>query len=501
MVRPTRLAAAIALLALQALAAAPATLAGPLRFVVSYDAAIPGPGPFSGRVYVMLTARDHEPRFGPSWQGTEPFYAVDVTDWKPGEPLVFDDGAVSYPGPFSELAAGTWAVQAVMRSNHDSPSNWSGPGTANGEELRRDLGPDSGDVALVIDRMVEARPEPPQAQRVRVVEVPSDLLSAFHGRDVVMRATVVLPQGYGDDPQRRYPALYSIGGFGATHRIPPRQMRHWDATGFSDRIVRIVLDPSCLGGHHVFADSANNGPRGAALVRELIPRLEREFRLEPSQAGRFLTGHSSGGWSSLWLQVAYPEFFGGVWSLAPDPIDFRDFQQIDLYEPGANVFRDDDVGRRPIARSGGQPIMWYDEFAGMEVVYGDGGQLRSFDWVFSPRGPDGRPQRLFDPGTGAVDPVVAEAWKRYDIGLILKEHWATLGPALAGRITIIAGGEDTFFLEGAVEKVKADLAALGADITIEIVPGADHGSFADAALDRRIDSELLAIYEGPHPPP
>ena len=37
---------------------------------------------------------------------------------------------------------------------------------------------------------------------------------------------------------------------------------------------------------------------------------------------RLLTGGSTGGWESLALQVYHPDFFGGTWTLYPDPVDF-----------------------------------------------------------------------------------------------------------------------------------------------------------------------------------
>ena len=90
------------------------------------------------------------------------------------------------------------------------------------------------------------------------------------------------------------------------------------------RLLYVYLNAQFPLGHHEFADSVNNGPWGKALTTEFIPQLEAKYGAAATPAGRFLTGHSSGGWSSLWLQVNYPEFFGGVWSTAPDPVDFRD---------------------------------------------------------------------------------------------------------------------------------------------------------------------------------
>jgi hypothetical protein len=261
----------------------------------------------------------------------------------------------------------------------------------------------------------------------------------------------------------------------------------------------VVPDPLCRTGHHAFADSDNNGPRGRALVEELIPALERELRLVAAPTGRFLTGVSSGGWSSLWLQVTHPEFFGGVWSIAPDPVDFRAFQLVNIYEPGANVYLDEQGRRRPIARMGDRVMLWYDSFARMEWVQGDGGQLGSFEAVFSPRGPDGRPALVFDRKDGAVDPAVAEAWKRYDIRLILEESWDRLGPKLAGKVNVFVGDQDNFYLDAAVERLKAWQASSGAEVVIEIVPGKNHSTVFDGELSTRMITELLDIFDQHHP--
>src|SRR5262249_15129 len=154
------------------------------------------------------------------------------------------------------------------------------------------------------------------------------------------------------------------------------------------------------------------------------------------------TGHSSGGWSSLWLQVAYPDFFGGVWSTAPDPVDFRDFQRINIYEQAVNFFRDADGKERPLARQGDRVVLRFKAFSEMEEVMGHGGQLASFEAVFSPRGTDGRPRKLWDRRTGAVDPDVAKAWEKYDIRLVLERNWETLGPKLKGKLHVYTGDLD-----------------------------------------------------------
>ena len=243
-------------------------------------------------------------------------------------------------------------------------------------------------------------------------------------------------------------------------------------------------------GHHVFADSANNGPVGQALIEELIPEFDESFRSVADPRARFVTGHSSGGWSSLWLQVAYPESFGGVWSTAPDPVDFRDFQRINLYRDGEDMYVDADGNRRPLGRSGNRVLIWYDDFAWMEHVAGPGGQLHSFEAVFSPRGDDGKPLTLWNRETGEIDTAVAETWEEYDIRLILEENWVELEPVLSGKLHVFMGDLDTFYLDGATVLLKEALERVNSDAVVEIHAGKDHGSLMTQELRMRIRREM-----------
>jgi S-formylglutathione hydrolase FrmB len=313
---------------------------------------------------------------------------------------------------------------------------------------------------------------------------------------VIERAAVVLPASYFEQPERRYPAIYMVPGFGGSYRDglqfargPPQ------ADPGEEEFIRVMLDGQCEWGHHVYADSATNGPRGRALVEEMIPAIDRQFRTVAKPGGRFVAGHSSGGWSSLWLQVSYPDTFGGVWSTSPDPVDFRDFQRIDLYaDPPQNMFRDPRGGRRPIARRGETPALWFDSFSKMDDVLGRGGQLRSFEAVFSPLGTDGLPRQLWDRATGRIDPEVAKAWQPYDIRLKLERNWKQLEPQLRGKLHIRTGSLDTFYLDGAVARLAESLKQLGSDAQITIVPGADHGTVLSPDYFRQSRREMTESF-------
>jgi S-formylglutathione hydrolase FrmB len=466
----------------------------PLEFQLTFDKTVSAE-PFSGRVYVMLSrsALKQLPA-GPNWFKPEPFFAVDVKAWKPGETRVLGAGAVAYPEPLARLPKGDWWVVAIMDLDRGARSFTQGDGNGHSKPVRLTLDPTaSGPVKLVLDQ-VYRKPAFKETERVKLVDIESRLLSAFHGRPVRLRAGVVLPKSFAREKDRRYPVVYEIPGFTGTHFMAHVAAARNATEVDGVEMIHVMLDPDCRLGHHVFADSDNNGPCGKALTEELIPHIERTFRGLGTPVARFVTGHSSGGWSSLWLQVAYPDFFGGCWSTAPDSVDFRDFQKVNVYEPGVNLFTDARGESRPLARKGDKILVHYKPFSDMEGVMGRGGQLGSFEAVFSPMGPDGKPKPLWDRATGKVDPAVAKSWERYDICLIVERNWKQLGPKLAGKLHVYMGEKDNFYLDGATVLLKQALARQGSDAVIELFPGRDHGSLVDTALRRRIAREMAERY-------
>ena len=155
------------------------------------------------------------------------------------------------------------------------------------------------------------------------------------------------------------------------------------------------------------------------------------------------------------MQINYPDFFGGTWSTAPDPVDFSSFIGLDV-TPGSteNAYRNRDGKPRNLARIDGREILSLEEFVRQEEVKGEvGGQISSFESVWSPKGADGRPLKLFDRATGELNPAAQRAWQQYYIRAVLAKNWDRLGPKLRGKINVIVGGEDTFHLEAPVARL------------------------------------------------
>ena len=147
-----------------------------------------------------------------------------------------------------------------------------------------------------------------------------------------------------------------------------------------------------------------------------------------------------------------------------------------------------------MARKADKVLLYYQHLSEVEEVMGHGGQLASFEAVFSPRGPDYKPSKLWDRRTGKIDADVARSWEKYDIRLILERNWKTLAPKLAGKIHVYMGAVDSFYLEGATILLQKSLKDLGSNAVVEVFPGRDHNNLVDATLRSRIAEEMAAAF-------
>lgn len=441
--------------------------------------------------------------------------AMEVPSLASGASVVLDADAIAFPQPFSRLPKGEYYLQAVLDANRDYNYGGRGAGDVVSEPTKVRLGRSGRMPTLVLTRVLPERPDPwtvpedaPADMReamaaaraqTELLDFVSPSLSAFWGRDIHMRGWVLLPPGYADasNAGARYPTAYFTHGFGGNLPGLVRGVANVSAAtreGSMPPMIWVFLDESSATGTHEFADSVNNGPWGRALTAELIPSLEARYRMDGKASGRLLNGHSSGGWATLWLQVTYPRVFGGTWSTSPDSSDFHDFTGPDLYAANANVYRRPDGTAWPLVRVDGKVVSTFEQYARQEAVKGEyGGQFGSFDWVFSPRGDDGRPVPMFDRATGAVDPQVVAYWREhYDIAHMLQRDWPTLKPDLDGKIRIIVGDADTFYLDGAARRLKVVLDGLGAKADVRFLPGKTHFDLYAEGDDRRALMKKIA---------
>jgi len=284
-----------------------------------------------------------------------------------------------------------------------------------------------------------------------------------------VNAAVLLPKEYYSQPLRKFPVLYWISGYGGDyHAYSGRndQSAPIDTTP----CIRVYLDGNCSGGHSVYANSDNNGPWGDALTKELIPLVEKTYR---TNAASLLTGHSSGGWTVLWLQTHYPKIFLACWASSPDPVDFRSFQQIDMYADKNMFYGKDSTLRLAGTIAGRFPWIMMKNMYAMEHVIERGEQMHSFNFVFGARNSDGTPSSIINEATGDIDPVTFEHWKSYDISLYLRTNWQQLKADLQGKIRVSVGEQDNFLLNYPVHLLDGEMKKIDAGFVFGYYPG-DH---------------------------
>ena len=500
-----------AILLLLALAPADPPSAGPLRFFVRRGPSVPA-APLDGRLLLMLsTDGTDEPRFqivdGPR---SQQIFGVDVEGWREG-PVMLDANALGFPvESLAGVPPGTYVVQALFHRyetfhradgqivrlpmDRGEGQQWNrAPGNLVSTPRSVALDPlRSGAVEIELDREIPAIADPPDTRYVKHERIRSERLSRFWGQPIDLGAHVLLPEGFDEHPEARYPLVifhghfsHDFGGFRETPPDPdlpcePSERfdlpcynrtveeqahefyRQWTGPDYPRMIVIEIQHANPYYDDSYAVNSANLGPYGDAITYELIPYLERKYRAIGAGWARFLYGGSTGGWEALAAQLFYPDEYNGAWAACPDPIDFRDYTVVNLYEDRNAYWLEGPWLRvpRPGARNGlGHVRLTLEQANRFELVLGtrsrSGQQWDIWEAVFSPVGPDGYPKRIWDKRTGVIDREVAEHWREhYDLSHILRRDWATLGPRLRGKIHLYVGDMDNFYLNNAVYRVE-----------------------------------------------
>jgi hypothetical protein len=466
--------------------------------------------PLTGRLLLLLSVDpSKEPRFQIQ-EGTssQQVFGIDATDWQGSSPLIFDSKALGYPRVgLADVPAGTYRVQALLHRyetfrrqdghvvqlpmDRGEGQAWSkAPGNlySTVREIKFDPA-DRASIALVLDQAIAPIKPPADTEWVKHERIKSRLLTQFWGRPMYLGAHVLLPKGWAEHPKARYPLMINHGhfpeDFGGFRPEPPdpnlapdyserfrlegynrlqQQLAHqfykdWTSPGFP-RVIAIELQHANPYYDDSYAvNSANLGPYADAIQQELIPYLERKYRAIGEGWSRFTYGGSTGGWEALAVQVKYPDFYNGAFAACPDPIDFRAYGSVNVYEDRNAYTVDAPFKQTPrIAMRDylGRPVATLEEVNRLELVLGpnsrSGGQWDIWQAVFSPVGADGYPKPIWNKRTGEIDRDVASFWREnYDLVHIMQRDWELgLGEKLRGKIHLYVGELDNYYLESAV---------------------------------------------------
>jgi len=464
---------------------------------------------FDGRLLLMLsTDPAAEPRFQVSdGPGTQLVFGIDVEDWKPGEQIHFTDAEFGYPiQSMSEVPAGDYYVQALLHvyetferndghtvklpMDNGEGQKWNrSPGNLLSNPIKITFDPQAkASNVLSLNEVIPPIEEPEDSRYIKHIKIRSELLSDFWGRDMYLGAHVLLPEGWDENTDVKYPLAIMHGhfpyDFGGWRTTPPDESepceysarfdvdcynrvvqqeaynfyKTWTGPDFP-RVIAIKIQHANPYYDDSYAvNSENLGPYGDAITYELIPYIEEQFRGIGEGWARFTYGGSTGGWEALAVQVKYPKEYGGCYAACPDPIDFRAYCLVNLYEDKNAYYLDSKfkTTERPGHRDYlGNVSATLRDMNLRELALGtrgrSGQQWDIWEAVYSPVDDDGYPKRIWDKKTGEINPDVAEYWREnYDLAYILQRDWDKIGKDLQGKIHIYCGDMDNYYLNNAV---------------------------------------------------
>ncbi|MEK6478561.1 hypothetical protein WJR50_13540 [Catalinimonas sp. 4WD22] len=479
-----------------------------LQFAISFPDSLSEEA-LDGRILLLISDNNEaEPRFqisdGPD---TKLVFGIDVNELKAGDEAIISDTVFGYPlESLNEIPAGEYYVQALLHkyetfnlSNghtvklpmdqgegqqwNRSPSNYySTPQKVYIDPAEKET------IHISLDNEIPPIEEPEDTEYIKHIKIESELLSEFWGRPMYLGAHVLLPEGFEEHPNAHYPLAIFHGHFPYTFEgfrteppdpnLEPDYSERFDLEGYNKiqqqeaydfyktwtgpdfpRMIIIEIQHQNPYYDDSYAvNSANLGPYGDAITYELIPYIERQFRGIGEGWARFLYGGSTGGWEALAAQVMYPEEYNGCFAACPDPIDFRAYTVVDIYQDSNAYYLPSKYKKtlRPGHRdylghvSSTLQDMNYKELA-LGTNSRSGQQWDIWQAVYSPTGPDGYPKPIWDKRSGKIDHSVAEYWKEnYDLRHILERDWDQLGPELEGKIHIYCGDMDNYYLNNAV---------------------------------------------------
>ena len=463
---------------------------------------------FDGRLLVMISKDgSKEPRFQINdTKETGILVGKNVENWRSGNVEGFNSKTLAYPiENLGELDNGEYYIQALLHKYETF-------NLSNGKTVKLPMDQGEGQHWNTSPKNIYSKPIkinfkknttvkieiteeiPPIEQEkdtdyIKHVKIKSELLSKFWGRPMYLQANVLIPKDFKKESKTRYPLMVfhghfpkSIGGFRTSPPTAPKKdtiynsrfgitgykyiqekeaydfYKKWTSKNFPRFLVIEIQHQNPYYDDSYAVNSANIGPYGDAITYELIPYVEKMFNGVGKGWGRFLYGGSTGGWEALAVQVFYPKEYNGCFAACPDPIDFRAYTVVDIYNDKNAYYKQGSFKKilRPGIRDGkGHIKTQLIDMNRREYILGDnsrsGDQWDIWQAVYSPSGDNGYPKPIWDKLSGEIDHDVAKYWmENYDLRYIMERDWNKIGNDLKGKINIYCGDMDNYYLNNAV---------------------------------------------------
>lgn len=462
-----------------------------------------------GRLLLILSDNnDSEPRFQVGeGLNAQPIFGMNVENWSGEKAFSFDDSVFGFPyNQLSKIKPGDYYIQAVLHvyetfklstgqevklpMDNGEGQHWNiSPGNLYSKPIKISVSAtETHSFDIVLDEVIAAIEEPQDTEWIKHIKMKSALLSEFWGRDIYLGAHILLPKGFDEHPEAKYPLMVFQGhfpsDFGGFRTTPPDEnlkpeyserfhvdgyniteqqeaydfYKRWNEPDFPRFLIIEIQHPTPYYDASYAVNSASQGPYGDALTYELIPYIEKMFRGQGAGWSRFLYGGSTGGWEALAVQVKYPDEYNGCFAACPDPIDFSAYCLTNIYKDENAYYAKSNHKTLEVPAHRdylGNVSTTVKESNHLELVLGDksrsGGQFDIWEATYSPQGKDGYPVRLWDKMSGKINHDVAQYWlENYDLRHILERDWDKLGGKLKGKIHIYCGDMDNYYLNNAV---------------------------------------------------
>ena len=282
-----------------------------------------------GRLLLLLSkTKSAEPRMLINdAANTQMVFGINADNWKPGTALLVDMHAFGYPiERLNDVPAGEYYVQALLHKyetfqletghtvklpmDRGEGQHWNiAPGNIYSAPVKIKFDPStSNEIHLVINKIIPPIKEPEDTKYIKHIKIQSKLLTKFWGRPMFIGAHILLPEGFDEHPQVRYPLAILHGHFPEDFEnfrttppddnLQPDTNTRFNITGYNKIIQQEDHDfyklwtgknfPRVLAVEIQHANpyyddsyavnSANLGPYGDAITYELIPEIEKRFR-------------------------------------------------------------------------------------------------------------------------------------------------------------------------------------------------------------------------------
>ena len=272
---------------------------------------------------------------------TQLVFGVDVENWKSGAAQVVDAKAFGYPlRSLADVKPGEYNVQALLHRyetfhradghtvklpmDRGEGQHWNtAPGNLYSKPVKLTVSAGTR-YAIVLDQEIPPIAPPKDTPYIQHVRIRSELLTKFWGRPMHLGAHVLLPEVFDRHPEARYPLVIFHGhfpaDFGGFRTEPPdpnlkpdysarfkisgynkivQQEAHdfykkWTGPGFPRMLIVEIQHANPFYDDSYAVNSANLGPYGDAIMRELVPYIEKRFRGIGQGWARFTYGGSTG---------------------------------------------------------------------------------------------------------------------------------------------------------------------------------------------------------------